>query len=77
MPMLRAVPSMVFIAASTVLQLRSGSLMVAISRTWSFVTLPTFLRLGSPEPDATPAAFLRSTDAGGVFRMKVKLRSCE
>lgn len=40
------------------------------------VTLPTFLRLGSPEPVSMPAAFFNSTDAGGVFSTKVKLRSC-
>ena len=40
------------------------------------VTLPTFTELGVPEPFSMPAAFCSSTDAGGVFRMKVKLRSC-
>jgi hypothetical protein len=39
------------------------------------LTAPTFLRFGSPEPDSTPAAFLRRTEAGGVLRMKVKERS--
>ncbi len=40
------------------------------------VTLPTFTELGVPEPFSTPAAFCSSTEAGGVFRMNVKLRSC-
>ena len=40
------------------------------------MTLPTFTELGVPEPFSMPAAFCSSTDAGGVFRMKVKLRSC-
>ena len=34
-PIERAVPSTIFIAASMSLALRSGSLVVAISRTWS------------------------------------------
>ena len=37
----RAVPSTIFMAASTSLALRSGSLVSAISRTWSLVSLPT------------------------------------
>ena len=40
------------------------------------VTWPTLAELGVAEPLATPAAFCSSTDAGGVFRMNVKLRSC-
>ena len=43
---------------------------------WAWVTWPTLAELGVPEPFATPAAFCSSTDAGGVFRMNVKLRSC-
>jgi hypothetical protein len=37
--------------------------------------LPTFSVFGRPEPDSMPTAFLRRTVAGGVFVMKVKLRS--
>jgi len=40
------------------------------------VMLPTFLSLGSPDPLSILAAFLISTEAGGVFNTKVKLRSC-
>ena len=36
------------------------------------VTLPTLSWLGLPEPEATPAAFLRRTEAGGDLQMKVK-----
>jgi hypothetical protein len=50
---------------------REGALTLSCAR----VTWPT-TTLGFPEPLATPAAFCRRTDAGGVFRMKVKLRSC-
>lgn len=41
MPMLRAVPATVLHAASRSVQFRSGSLIAAISRTCSMVTLPT------------------------------------
>ena len=75
MPMERAVPSTIFIAASMSLALRSGIFVVAISRTWSLVSLPTLSVCGTPEPLATPAAFLISSAAGGVFVMKVKDRS--
>ena len=39
------------------------------------VTCPTFVRLGSPDPLITPAAFLSNTAAGGVFVTKVNERS--
>ena len=71
----RAVPSTIFIAASTSLALRSGSLVLAISRTWSFVILPTLSLFGLAEPDLRPAAFLISSAAGGVFVMKLNVRS--
>ena len=73
--MLRAVPSMIRIAASTSLALRSGILSSAISRTLSRDTLATLWRLGSPEPLSTPAASRSSTAAGGVLVMKVNERS--
>ena len=38
MPMLRAVPSMIFIACPMLLALRSAILVCAISRSWSRVT---------------------------------------
>ena len=75
MPIDRAVPSTIFIAASMSLAFRSGSLVVAISRTWSLVSLPTFSLCGTPEPFWRPAAFLMSSAAGGVFVMNVNVRS--
>ena len=68
--MLRAVPSTMLMAASIDAAFRSGILVSAISRIWSFVTLPTFSLFGVPEAFARPAAFFRRTAAGGVFRMK-------
>ena len=58
-PMLRAVPSTIRIAASTFAAFKSGIFDSAISRTLSRLTVATLLRLGSPEPDSIPAAFLR------------------
>src|SRR5580692_7803848 len=66
-PIDRAVPSMIFSAASIVVALRSGILVWAISRTCAGVTEPTFVVSGSPLPLATPAAFLSSSAAGGVL----------
>ena len=50
--MLRAVPVTVRIADSRFVVLRSTSLILAISSTCFFVTLPTLLRFGSAEPFA-------------------------
>lgn len=44
---------------------------------FAMVTLPTLVLLGEPDPVSMPAACLSSTDAGGVLRIKVKLRSCD
>ena len=71
MPALRAVPITCCIADSSEVQLRSGILTFAISSTCEEVTLATFSLFGSPEPLSTPAAFFRSTAAGGVFVMNV------
>src|SRR5215471_20354983 len=73
--MLRAVPMTVRTADSRLVVLRSTSLILAISSTCFFVTLPTLLRFGSAEPLAMLAARLSSTEAGGVFKMKLKVRS--
>ena len=73
--MLRAVPSMIFMAASTSLALRSGILVSAMARTWSRVTVPTLSRLGSPEPLSMPRASRSSTAAGGVLVTNVNERS--
>src|SRR5450432_4664986 len=75
MPIDRAVPLMLLIAASTDAAFRSGIFWVAMSRTWASVTVPTLVLLGTPEPLARLAAFLSRTAAGGVLVMKVKVRS--
>src|SRR5205807_2627328 len=74
-PMLRAVPAMIFAAASTSFALRSGSLRSAISRSWAWLIVPTFVRLGSPEPLGMRRAWRISTAAGGVLVMNVNERS--
>src|SRR5262245_31007578 len=75
MPMLRAVPSTDFTADFRFSVFRSGSLVRAISSTWAIVTLPTLSLLGTPEPFASPAAFLSRMLAGGVLVMNVYERS--
>ena len=55
--MLRAVPSIIRIAASSSAAFKSCILELAISRTCSLVTVATLVLLGSPEPFSTPAAF--------------------
>src|SRR6186997_1877335 len=75
MPIDRAVPSMIFIACSTVFELRSAIFIVAISRSWSRLTRPTLSRFGCALPDSTPAARFRSAAAKGAFVTNVKLRS--
>ena len=47
----------------------------AISRIWLRVTLPAVSRPVVAEPLSTPAALRSRSAAGGVLRMKVKLRS--
>ncbi|KAJ6313948.1 hypothetical protein OIU78_017571, partial [Salix suchowensis] len=51
--MLAAVPAMILIADSMVVQFKSGSFSVAMVRNWSIVTLPTFSICGSLEPFST------------------------
>ena len=75
MPMLRAVPITMRSAASTEAELRSGAFNSAISRTCARVTVPTFVRFGTPDPFANPADRLSRIAAGGVFVMKVIERS--
>src|SRR4051794_24767399 len=76
MPMLRAVPATCFFAASRSLALRSGILVLAISSTWAFVTVPTTpSRPGVIAPLSIPAAWRSSTGVGGVLRMNVNERS--
>src|SRR6202035_2862732 len=54
---------------------KSTSLVRAISSTCLRVTLPTLVRFGSAEPLTIPAARFSNSEAGGVLRIKVKLRS--
>src|SRR5271168_3036358 len=58
MPMERAVPRMLLMAASTDAALRSGIFCLAISSTCLAVTLPTLSLFGAPAPLAIPAARL-------------------
>jgi hypothetical protein len=74
-PIDRAVPLMLFTAASIEAAFRSGIFCLAISSTCAYVTLPTLFLFGVPEPLARFAAFLSRTAAGGVLVTKVKLRS--
>src|SRR5882672_4068360 len=81
MPIDRAVPAIVRIAASRSVVLRSGIFVVAMSLSCFLEILPTLTLLGSFEPEpgflavASPAAFLMRIGAGGVFVMKVNERS--
>src|SRR6266550_4665241 len=74
-PMDRAVPSTVLIAASSDAAFRSGSFVLAISSTCFFVTLPTLFLFGTPDPFCNPAALRRRIAAGGVFVTNVNERS--
>ena len=56
-PMLLAVPSIIFIAASTSLALRSSIFLSAISLSLALVIFPALLAGVLPEPFSTPAAF--------------------
>src|SRR6185369_4646473 len=75
MPIDRAVPSTVLMAASTEAALRSGIFFLAISSTCALVRLPTLVLLGTAEPLAIPTAFMIKMGTGGVGVMKVKERS--
>src|SRR3954471_20678831 len=75
MPIDRAVPAMIFSAWSRSLALRSAIFVVAISRTWSRVTVATFVLCGSPDPLSTPAALSSMRAAGGVLVTKLDERS--
>src|SRR5579859_2724977 len=75
MPIERAVPAMIFSAASIVVAFRSGIFVSAICRSCALVSVPTLVLCGSALPLSTPMAFLISSGAGGVFVMKVNDRS--
>src|SRR5712664_4003047 len=75
MPIERAVPAMIFSAASIVVALRSGIFVSAICRSCAAVSVPTLVLCGSALPLSTPTAFLISSGAGGVLVMNVNDRS--
>src|ERR1700734_1471914 len=75
MPIERAVPAMIFSAASIEVAFRSGILVSAICLTWAMVSEPTLVLCGSALPLSTPAAFLIISGAGGVLVMNVNDRS--
>src|ERR1700742_3564284 len=77
MPMERAEPARVLIAATTLAAFMSFSLVLAISSSWARVILPTLLASGDEEPLSSLTAFLIKTVAGGVLMMKVKLVSAK
>ena len=66
---------MISIALSMSFALRSGILVSAISRTWAFVTVPTFSLCGTGDPFSIFAACRRRTAAGGVLVINVNERS--
>src|SRR5436190_2781517 len=70
-PIDRAVPRTVLIADCSSVVLRSGIFCFAMSSTCFAVTVPTLLRFGSADPFVRLATFFSSTEAGGVFVMKV------
>jgi len=74
-PIDRAVPSIIFMAASVSYALRSLRLVSTIWRICCRVTRPIFSRFGLGEPFSTPAARLSRFTVGGVLRTNVKLRS--
>src|SRR5207302_490279 len=74
-PMLRAVPSMIRSAPSTLVAFRSFILSSAISRSLTRLSVPTEPLPAVPEPLSTLSAFLIRSDAGGVFRTNVNERS--
>ena len=72
---MRAVPATMRIAMSTSFALRSGILRSAIRRSWSFDSVATLSRFGTPEPFSMPASCLISSAIGGCFRMNENVRS--
>src|SRR5215469_9951465 len=75
MPIDRAVPAMIFSAASIVVAFRSGIFVSAICRSCAEVSVPTLVLCGSALPLSTPTAFLISSAAGGVLVTKLNVRS--
>ena len=75
MPILRAVPSIIFIALIRSFAFKSGNFILLISFNCSVVIEPIIKVLGVEEPFFIFAAFANKIEAGGVFKMKVKLLS--
>ena len=73
MPIDRAVPRTLLIAASTDAAFRSGIFCFAMSSTCFTVTLPTLSLFGAPDPLAIPAARFSRIDAGGVLVINVNV----
>src|SRR5947208_5546187 len=74
-PIERAVPSIIFTAASRSFAFRSGNFVRAISSTLARLIFPTFSLFGIAEPFSMPAALRIRSAAGGVRVTKVKERS--
>ena len=74
-PIERAVPATMLIAASRDAALRSGILVSAICFTCSLVIFATLVLFGVADAVSIPQAFLMRTAAGGVFVIKVNERS--
>src|ERR1700742_4855475 len=72
MPIDRAEPITICMAASTSLAFKSFIFSSAILRTCSFVTEPAKSRAGVLDPLSSFAAFFKKYEAGGVFMSKVK-----
>ena len=73
--MLRAVPAIMLIAASTDAAFRSGIFSSAILRTSSLEIVATLVLFGTPDAVFRLQAFFNRTAAGGVLVMKLKLLS--
>jgi hypothetical protein len=65
--MLRAVPSIIFIAASSLRALMSFFLVCTICLICERVILPTFSRPAVLDPLARPAAFFMRTEAAEIW----------
>src|SRR4051812_16551806 len=76
-PIERAVPAIIRMALSRSAALRSAILISAIFLTCARVTRPTLVRLGWPLPFSIPASLSKRFGAGGVFVMKVNVRSAK
>src|SRR5258708_10387548 len=76
-PIDRAVPRTLLMAASTEAAFRSGIFCFAMSSTCFNVTLPTLSLLGAPDPLAIPAARFRHTEAGGGLVINVNVPSLD